>query len=223
MPPETNGVPTLFDDTRDRSSSATETIAQPESAPAAPEQAEASATDASQPTDGHGNAPAATPDEQAPTAPTPVAQAPVAQAPVAQALAAQAATPAGKAAGGSAAPRSHNKEMVEDFATALETYTTETEAAPSEDRVIKGTVVKVTDDFVVVDIGAKSEGMVPIAEVRDHDGNVTMKAGDEIAVMVSTARRKRATPSSRTRRRRGCARGTRSRKRSTKSRPSRAA
>ena len=75
--------------------------------------------------------------------------------------------------------------MIEqDFAAALETYNTETEAQPSEDHVIKGTVVKITDDFVAVDIGAKSEGMVPIAEVRDHDGNVTFKPGDEIAVMV---------------------------------------
>src|SRR5947209_2564944 len=74
-------------------------------------------------------------------------------------------------------------ENIEDFASALESYSAESEAAPSEDHVIKGTVVKITPDFVVVDIGTKSEGMVPIAEVRDHQGNISLKPGDEISVM----------------------------------------
>jgi small subunit ribosomal protein S1 len=71
----------------------------------------------------------------------------------------------------------------EDFASALENFTTESEEAVSEDKVIKGTVLKVTPTHVVVDIGAKSEGMLPIAEVLDHEGNSKFKAGDEIDVM----------------------------------------
>jgi len=55
----------------------------------------------------------------------------------------------------------------EDFASVLETFTTEAEEAVSEDRVIKGTVLKLTGTHVVVDIGAKSEGMLPLAEVLD--------------------------------------------------------
>ena len=35
----------------------------------------------------------------------------------------------------------------------------------------------------VVDIGAKSEGVVPIAEVMDHEGNPKFQPGDEIDVM----------------------------------------
>ena len=58
----------------------------------------------------------------------------------------------------------------EDFATALETFTPESEADTGDDHVIRGTVLKVTPTHVVVDIGAKSEGMVPIAEVLGHDG-----------------------------------------------------
>ncbi len=73
---------------------------------------------------------------------------------------------------------------MEDFATALETFTPETETVTSEDRVIKGTVVKVTDQYVMVDVGMKSEGVVPIAEVRDHEGNVTVQAGQDIDVMI---------------------------------------
>src|SRR5579884_133455 len=72
----------------------------------------------------------------------------------------------------------------EDFATALETFTPEPELTASEERVLKGTVLKVTPTHVVVDVGAKSEGMVPIAEVQDGDGNVEVKPGDEIDFMV---------------------------------------
>src|SRR5712692_9323147 len=71
----------------------------------------------------------------------------------------------------------------EDFASALETFTTEAEEAVSEDRVIKGTVLKLTGTHVVDDIGAKSEGMLPLAEVLDHEGNPRFKPGDEIDVM----------------------------------------
>src|SRR5438270_8541139 len=72
----------------------------------------------------------------------------------------------------------------DDFATALETFTPEAEAAVGEDHIVKGTVLKVTPTHVVVDIGAKSEGMLPIAEVLDHSGSPKFKAGDEIDVMI---------------------------------------
>src|SRR6516165_11689668 len=72
---------------------------------------------------------------------------------------------------------------VEDFASALETFTTEAEEAVSEDRVIKGTVLKLTGTHVVVDIGAKSEGLLPLAEVLDHEGKPRFQPGDEIEVM----------------------------------------
>jgi small subunit ribosomal protein S1 len=65
----------------------------------------------------------------------------------------------------------------EDFASALETFTTEAEEAVSEDRVIKGTVLKLTSTHVVVDIGAKSEGMLPLSEVLDHEGKPKIPAG----------------------------------------------
>jgi len=73
---------------------------------------------------------------------------------------------------------------MEDFAAALESYTLETEPAPSEDNVFKGTVIKITPTHVVVDIGFKSEGLVPIAEVTDPQGNIKFSPGQEIEVMV---------------------------------------
>lgn len=71
----------------------------------------------------------------------------------------------------------------DDFAAALETFTTETEETVGEDMIVKGTVLKITPTHVVVDIGAKSEGMLPIAEVLDHEGKPRYQPGDEIDVM----------------------------------------
>ena len=71
----------------------------------------------------------------------------------------------------------------DDFAAALQNFETEAEESVGDDHVIKGTVVKLTATHVVVDIGAKSEGMAPIAEILDHEGNPKFQPGDEIDVM----------------------------------------
>ena len=81
------------------------------------------------------------------------------------------------------APQEEAKAATDDFASALESFTTETEEAEGEDHVLKGTVVKLTGTHVVVDIGAKSEGMVPIAEVLDHEGKPKVQAGEAIDVI----------------------------------------
>ena len=72
---------------------------------------------------------------------------------------------------------------MEDFATALETFTAEAETQ-TESRIHKGTVLKITPSHVVVDIGSKSEGLVPVAEVQDAEGSPRVQPGDEIDVMV---------------------------------------
>ena len=71
----------------------------------------------------------------------------------------------------------------EDFASALESFTTEAEEAEGEERIIKGTVLKLTPTHVVVDIGAKSEGMLPLSEAVDHEGKPRFQAGDPIDVI----------------------------------------
>jgi len=71
----------------------------------------------------------------------------------------------------------------DDFAAALENFTSETEESVGDDHVIKGTVVKLTATHVVVDFGSKSEGMLPLSEVLDHEGQPRFKPGDEIDVM----------------------------------------
>src|SRR5271166_6314215 len=85
-----------------------------------------------------------------------------------------------------AAPRSEKEPSMEDFATALETFEQEqaqTEAALNEEQIVTGTVLKVTPQYVLVDIGYKSEGVIPVAELQDHEGNVRVQRGDEISVM----------------------------------------
>ena len=94
--------------------------------------------------------------------------------------------PAGGAAV-NAAPEASAQENAavanDDFAAALHNFENQTEEAVSDDHVIKGTVVKLTATHVVVDIGAKSEGMVPIAEILDHEGKPKFEPGAEIDVM----------------------------------------
>src|SRR5450631_1767758 len=71
----------------------------------------------------------------------------------------------------------------DDFAAALHNFENETEESVGDDHVIKGTVVKLTATHVVVDIGAKSEGMVPLAEILDHEGKPKFEPGAEIDVL----------------------------------------
>jgi small subunit ribosomal protein S1 len=71
----------------------------------------------------------------------------------------------------------------DDFAAALHSFETETEEAVGDDHVIKGRVVKLTATHVVVDYGAKSEGMALLSEILDHEGKPKFQPGDEIDVM----------------------------------------
>ncbi|NQV54239.1 MAG: S1 RNA-binding domain-containing protein, partial [Rhodospirillales bacterium] len=51
-------------------------------------------------------------------------------------------------------------------------------------RVVTGTVVSVENDFVIVDVGLKSEGTVPLREFRDGSGEISVVPGDTIDVFV---------------------------------------
>jgi small subunit ribosomal protein S1 len=78
---------------------------------------------------------------------------------------------------------------MEDFAAALENFDREQAAeaanqATYEEQVVTGTVIKITDKHVVVDIGLKSEGLIPLAQVLDHTGQPKLKAGDTVEVVV---------------------------------------
>ena len=53
-----------------------------------------------------------------------------------------------------------------------------------EGEVIRGRIVQVSDDFVMVDIGYKSEGQISIHEFKDESGKVQADVGDEIDVLL---------------------------------------
>ena len=53
-----------------------------------------------------------------------------------------------------------------------------------EGEVVKGRVLEVSRDEVVVDIGYKSEGVMLAAEFADKDGNVSIAPGDEVEVLL---------------------------------------
>ncbi len=54
-----------------------------------------------------------------------------------------------------------------------------------EGELVTGTVVAVNDDSVMVDVGFKSEGLIPADQFRDREtGELTVKPGDEVEVFV---------------------------------------
>ncbi len=55
-----------------------------------------------------------------------------------------------------------------------------------EGEIIQGTVVAVQRDEVVIDIGGKSEGIIPLTEFLDAQGQVSVKAGDKIDVYIES-------------------------------------
>jgi small subunit ribosomal protein S1 len=54
----------------------------------------------------------------------------------------------------------------------------------AEGDIIRGRVLKVIGSEVVVDIGYKSEGVLPVHEVTGFDGQITVKPGDELDVFI---------------------------------------
>ena len=55
-----------------------------------------------------------------------------------------------------------------------------------ENEIVRGTVVQLTKDYAVVDIGYKSEGQVPIQEFGLADGKPNVKVGDTVEVLLES-------------------------------------
>ncbi|MBI2956677.1 MAG: 30S ribosomal protein S1 [Acidobacteria bacterium] len=64
----------------------------------------------------------------------------------------------------------------------IEEYSSE--ASPAKGEIRTATVVKVTADGVVVDLGLKSEGLVPLPEFSDEQGQPTIQPGETIEVLL---------------------------------------
>ena len=54
----------------------------------------------------------------------------------------------------------------------------------AEGEVIKGTVLKVSDSEVIVDVGYKSEGLIALSEFYDENGEPMVQPGDTVDVLL---------------------------------------
>ncbi len=76
-----------------------------------------------------------------------------------------------------------------DFAAALESFDREQAAEAAgqsfdDQTLVTGTVVKLTDKHVVVDVGLKAEGLIPLEQVTDAAGVSKLNPGDTVEVVV---------------------------------------
>ncbi|MEZ4605190.1 MAG: S1 RNA-binding domain-containing protein, partial [Desulfobacterales bacterium] len=53
-----------------------------------------------------------------------------------------------------------------------------------EGEVVTGTIISVDRDHVLVDVGYKSEGQIPIHEFKDENGKVDVNLNDQVEVMI---------------------------------------
>ena len=77
-----------------------------------------------------------------------------------------------------------NQENGMDDFEALLSEHFETDNSLKEGRIVKGHVVKVGKDFVVVDIGHKSEGEIPISQFADTTGSIKVGVGQDVDVFL---------------------------------------
>jgi small subunit ribosomal protein S1 len=54
----------------------------------------------------------------------------------------------------------------------------------AEGDIVRGKILKITPSEAVIDIGYKSEGLLPISEITSYDNTVKVKPGDEIEVFL---------------------------------------
>lgn len=72
--------------------------------------------------------------------------------------------------------------MAESFAELFEESQIETNMRPGT--IVRGTVVEVRPDFVVVNAGLKSEGVIPAEQFRNSEGVVDISVGDVVDVAL---------------------------------------
>lgn len=76
----------------------------------------------------------------------------------------------------------HDAEI--SFESALEDYLSTDFGDLEEGSIVKGEIVRVDDDNVLVDVSFKSEGQIPAHEFRDPAGNMVVSVGDRVDVFV---------------------------------------
>ena len=72
--------------------------------------------------------------------------------------------------------------MAESFAELFEQSQVAQKMRPGT--IVKGIIVEIRADFVVVNAGLKSEGVIPLDQFRNNAGDIDVKVGDEIDVAL---------------------------------------
>ncbi len=54
----------------------------------------------------------------------------------------------------------------------------------NEGKIVKGTVVSIESDLVIVDVGLKTEGRISLREFSSHDGSHNLEIGDQVDVYL---------------------------------------
>ncbi len=85
------------------------------------------------------------------------------------------------AAGGAASQK--NQEPEESFESLLQAYENRTQSF-SEGEVIRGRVIALSGAGVVVDVGFKSEGIIPLEQFSDDQGKTSVKVGDVVVQVM---------------------------------------
>ena len=76
-----------------------------------------------------------------------------------------------------------NDESIQDHNDFMELFEENLESI-REGKVVKGEIVQIDKEFVLVDIGYKSEGQIRIAEFTNSRGGLTARVGDEVDVVL---------------------------------------
>jgi small subunit ribosomal protein S1 len=74
--------------------------------------------------------------------------------------------------------------MSESFADLFEESLQELDMAPGS--IVTGTVIAIENDFVIVNAGLKSEGVIPRGQFEDENGELTVGVGDEVKVSLES-------------------------------------
>jgi len=58
----------------------------------------------------------------------------------------------------------------------------------NEGKIVKGTVISIESDLVIVDVGLKTEGRISLNEFSSHDGSHSLEIGDQVDVILKELR-----------------------------------
>ena len=72
--------------------------------------------------------------------------------------------------------------MTESFAALLDESLSTLDMQPGS--IVSGVVLDVDNDWVTVHVGLKSEGVVPLDEFRNNEGEVSVSVGDEVEILL---------------------------------------